>query len=91
MQTLTHKPMPIKWRLAVLMADREIDYKELADKAGLHPVTISKLKNSREMPPRLDRVTLEKLCKVLNCQPGDLLRYIPDEEPDAGFSDAIAS
>lgn len=41
--------MPIKWRLAVLMADREIDYKELAEMTGMHPVTISKHKNIRVM------------------------------------------
>ncbi|MBD3882145.1 helix-turn-helix transcriptional regulator [Phormidium tenue FACHB-886] len=61
------------------MADREIDYRQLAELTGLHPVTVSKLKNTYEMPPRLDRVTLLKLCSTLNCQPGDLLRYIPDE------------
>lgn len=82
MQIFTEKPMPIKWRLAVLMEDREMDYKEVAQKAGLHPVTISKLKNTREMPPRLDRGTLEKLCKVLECQPGDLLRYQPGESEE---------
>jgi len=67
--------MPIKWRLAVLIAERELDYKSLAALTGLHPVTVNKLKNTYEMPPRLDRVTLEKLCKALKCQPGDLLRY----------------
>lgn len=71
--------MPIKWRLAVLMADREIDYKELAEMTGMHPVTISKHKNIRVMPERLERETLEKYCKALNCQPGDLLTYVPDE------------
>lgn len=77
--TLT-RTMPIKWRLAAIMADRELDYKQVAELAGMHPVTISKLKNTYEMPPRLDRETLEKLCRVLACQPGDLLRYVPDEE-----------
>ncbi|WP_228061068.1 MULTISPECIES: helix-turn-helix domain-containing protein [unclassified Coleofasciculus] len=72
--------MPIKWRLAAVMADREVDYKELAQKTGMHPVTLSKLKNSRIMPPRLDRTTLEKLCNALNCQPGELLRHIPEED-----------
>ncbi|MBD1853970.1 helix-turn-helix transcriptional regulator [Cyanobacteria bacterium FACHB-502] len=62
------------------MADRELDYKQVAEKAGLHPVTVNKLKNTYEMPPRLDRETLEKLCRVLGCQPGDLLRYLPDAE-----------
>lgn len=79
MSTKLVKSMPIKWRLAAIMADRELDYKQVAKLAEMHPVTISKLKNSYEMPPRLDRETLEKLCRVLNCQPGDLLRYVEDE------------
>ncbi|NJM00510.1 MAG: helix-turn-helix transcriptional regulator [Synechococcaceae cyanobacterium SM2_3_2] len=62
------------------MADREMDYKELAAATGLHPVTANKLKNTYVMPPRLDRGTLEKLCQVLDCQPGDLLRWVPDQE-----------
>ena len=70
--------MPIKWRLAAVMADREMNYRQVAEVAGLHPVTVNKLKNTYEMPPRLDRETLEKLCRVLKCQPGELLRY--DEE-----------
>lgn len=78
MLKLLNKSMAIKWRLAVIMADREMDYKELADLAGLHKVTVSKHKNMKTMPSRLDSETLEKYCKVLNCQPGDLLRYIPD-------------
>ncbi len=79
MLKLLNKSMAIKWRLAVIMADREIDYKELADLTGLHKVTVSKHKNLKIMPSRLDSETLEKYCKVLNCQPGDLLRYIPDQ------------
>ncbi|MHC5763099.1 helix-turn-helix transcriptional regulator [Nostoc sp. UIC 10630] len=74
--------MQIKWRLAVLMADREIDYKKLAQMTGLHPVTVSKHKNIRVMPERLDRDTLEKYCKALNCQPGDLLTYVLDKSKD---------
>ncbi|NJO62219.1 MAG: helix-turn-helix domain-containing protein [Richelia sp. RM2_1_2] len=70
--------MPIKWRLAVLMADREVDYKQLANMTGMHHVTVSKHKNMRVMPERLERETLEKYCKALNCQPGELLVYIPD-------------
>lgn len=81
--SLIQKSMPIKWRLAAVMADRELGYKELADATGLHRVTVNKLKNTYEMPPRLDRTTLEKLCAVLNCQPGDLLRYVPNDEETA--------
>lgn len=75
--------MVIKWRLAAVMADREMDYRQVAKAAGLHPVTVNKLKNSYEMPPRLDRTTLDKLCRVLSCQPMDLLRYVPPEETDS--------
>lgn len=70
--------MPIKWRLAVLMADREVDYKELASMTGMHHVTISRHKNMRIMPERLERDTLLKYCQALNCQPGDLLVYVPE-------------
>jgi len=70
--------MTIKWRLAVLMADRELDYKQLAEMTGMHPVTVSKHKNMRVMPARLEYETLLKYCEALNCQPGDLLVFIPD-------------
>jgi putative transcriptional regulator len=78
--TIDSCTMPIKWRLPVLMADREMDYKALADATGMHPGTVSKLKNN--LPDRLDMITLLKLCKALNCQPGDLLVYVPSEGDD---------
>lgn len=61
------------------MADRELDYKELATLTSLHPVTVNKLKNTFVAPPRIDSKTLYKLCKALSCQPGDLLRFEADE------------
>jgi putative transcriptional regulator len=78
-QVLKRLCMPIKWRLAVLMADREIDYKELAILTGFHEKTVSKHKNLRVMPGRLEDSTLFKYCQALNCQPGDLLVYVPEE------------
>lgn len=69
--------MPMKWRLPVLMADREMNYRQLAELAQMHPGTISKLKNN--LPDRLEMNTLMRLCKALDCQPGDLLVYIPGE------------
>ena len=75
----TQETMPIKWRLKAVMADREMTYLDLAKATGLHRVTVNKFVNTFEMPRRLDRNTLEKFCRVLNCQPGDLLRYAPDE------------
>ncbi len=75
---LKHMPMPMKWRLPVLMAEREMNYKTLGEATKLHPNTISKLKNN--IPERLEMTTLIKLCKALDCQPGELLRYIPGKE-----------
>lgn len=82
-QVLKRLCMPIKWRLAVLMADREIDYKELAVLTGFHEKTVSKHKNLRIMPSRLEDSTLFKYCQALNCQPGDLLVYVPEETINA--------
>ncbi len=75
--------MPIKWRLAVLMADREIDYKQLAALTGFHEKTVSKHKNLRVMPARLEDSTLFKYCQALNCQPGDLLVYVSEESQES--------
>lgn len=60
------------------MADREIDNQRLHELTGLHLGTISKLRNKK--PSRLDTNTLDILCKALNCEPGDLLRFVPDED-----------
>lgn len=72
--------MAIQWRLAVMMAERNVNNKDLIKLTGFHAVTISKLKTTRTMPSRLEYVTLNKLCKALQCQPGDLLSFVSDEE-----------
>ena len=69
--------MTIKWRLSAVMADREIDNQTLHQLTGLHIGTISKLRNNP--PLRIDVITLNLLCTALDCQPGELLRFIPDE------------
>ena len=68
--------MAIKWRLSAVMADREIDNQALHQLTGLHPGTISKLRNNP--PSRIDVITLNLLCTALDCQPGELLRFLPD-------------
>lgn len=78
MQCSATLPMTIKWNLAYLMLEREIKTGDLAEATGLHANTISKLKAYREMPKRLDRDTLNRLCQALNCVPGDLLKYEAD-------------
>ena len=68
----------IKWRLKVLMAVRDMDNTQLMELTQLHRNTITKLKNNR--PDRLTIDTLNRLCQALDCQPGDLMSYIPDTD-----------
>ena len=67
----------IEWRLHVVMAERRISPSDLAERMGLNRVSVSRLKNARSLP-RLSEETLNGLCNVLNCQPGDLMRFQPD-------------
>ena len=70
--------MSIDVRLNVLMAERKIRLNELAKKIGISDVNLSILKNDKARAIRF--TTLNALCKELNCQPGDLLKYLPDDE-----------
>jgi putative transcriptional regulator len=70
----------IKWKLNQIMFEKGIKNRDLVEMTGLHPNTISKLKNSRLMPERLERNTLDKLCQALEIEPGDLLTYESDSE-----------
>lgn len=65
--------MAIILRLDRVMADRKISLNELSDKVGVANVNLSKLKNGKVSAIRFS--TLEAICKVLNCQPGDILEY----------------
>ena len=68
----------IRWKLAVVMAERDISNKELAVLTGMHPTSVSKLKTRRRLT-RIDEATLNALCEALQCQPGDLMVYEKDE------------
>lgn len=72
-------PRLIRWRLNIVMAERRMSVKELADKLGMNRVSVSKLKSSDEYP-KISGDTLNKLCYFLNCSPTDLIEYIPDLE-----------
>ena len=65
-------------RLDRIMADRKISLNELADRIGLTNVNLSNLKNGKMKGVRFD--TLNAICKVLKCQPGDLFEFEDDEE-----------
>ena len=60
-------------RLDRVMADRKMSLKELSDKVGVANVNLSKLKNGHVSAIRFS--TLEAICDVLDCQPGDILEY----------------
>ena len=64
----------IRWKLAVLMAERNISNKELAVLIGMNPKSVSRLKVRRRLT-RIDESTLNALCQALQCQPGDLMVY----------------
>lgn len=69
--------MPIVVNLDVMMAKRKISSGELADKIGITPANLSILKNNKAKAVRFS--TLEKICEVLDCQPGDILEYVKEE------------
>ena len=63
-------------RLDRVMADRKMSLNELSEKVGVANVNLSKLKNGHVSAIRFS--TLEALCRELNCQPGDIIEYEPD-------------
>lgn len=68
--------MAIVVRLDRVMADRKISLKDLAEEVGVTNVNLSKLKTGKAVAVRFS--TLEAICKVLKCQPGDILEYKED-------------
>lgn len=65
--------MPIIVNLDVMMAKRKISSLELAEKVGITPANLSVLKTGKAKAVRFS--TLEIICEVLDCQPGDILEY----------------
>ncbi len=65
--------MAIIVNLDVMMAKRKIGLMELADKMGITPANLSILKNNKAKAIRFS--TLEQICKLLDCQPADILEY----------------
>lgn len=72
--------MPIILRLDRVMADRKMSLNELSEKVGVANVNLSKLKNGHVSAIRFS--TLEAICDVLDCQPGDILEYQRDKDTD---------
>lgn len=70
--------MSIIINIDVMLAKRKMSVTELAGQVGITMANISILKNGKAKAVKLD--TLNKICRALDCQPGDLLEYKPDEE-----------
>lgn len=69
--------MPILINLDVQLARQKMGVNELAEAIGITPANVSVLKNGRAKAVRF--TTLDAICRVLECQPGDLLEWVPDE------------
>ena len=70
--------MSIRINLDVMMARRKIGLTELSQEVDVTMANLSILKNNKARAVRFS--TLNAICKALDCQPGDLLEYRPDEE-----------
>ncbi|MBQ6301887.1 MAG: helix-turn-helix transcriptional regulator [Bacteroidales bacterium] len=68
--------MPIVVNVDVMLARRKMTSTELAEKIGLSTVNLSNLKTGKVKGVRF--TTLDAICKALDCQPGDLLEYLPE-------------
>jgi len=69
--------MPIVVNLDVMLARRKIRGKELANYIGITEQNLSLLRTGKVKGVRFS--TLEEICRILKCQPGDIFEYIPDE------------
>jgi putative transcriptional regulator len=70
--------MPIVVDVDVMLARRKMSVGTLAERVGITPANLAVLKNGRAKAVRF--TTLAALCEVLACQPGDLLRWEPDDQ-----------
>lgn len=70
--------MPILVNLDVIMAKRKMSLNELSQKVGISNVNLSILKTGKAKGVRFE--TLAAICKALNCQPGDVLEFVEEED-----------
>ena len=70
--------MAIIINIDVMLAKRKMSVTELSEKVGITMANISILKNGKAKAVKLS--TLDSICNALQCQPGDILEYVPDEE-----------
>ena len=70
--------MPIMVNLDVVMAQRKMTLSQLSERVDITLANLSILKNSKAKAVRFS--TLEAICAALDCQPGDILVYVPEEK-----------
>ena len=70
--------MSVVINLDVMMAKRKISSNELAERIGITPTNLSILKTGKAKAIRFS--TLDKICEILECQPGDILEWRNDDE-----------
>lgn len=70
--------MPILVNLDVMMAKRKMSSTELAEKVGITMANLSILKNNKAKAVRFS--TLDTICTILKCQPGDILEYVEEDD-----------
>ena len=70
--------MPIIVNLDVMLAKRKMSSTELAEKIGITTASLSILKTNKAKAIRFS--TLDEICKAMNCQPADILEYVPDDK-----------
>ena len=69
--------MPISINIDVMLARRKMSSGELAEKVGITPANLSILKCGKAKAIRI--TTMDAICRALDCQPGDILEYRPEE------------
>ena len=72
--------MSIIINIDVMLAKRKMSVTELSERVGITMADISILKNGKAKAIKLS--TLNSICKALNCQPGDILEYVEDEDDE---------
>ena len=78
--------MPIVVDIDVMLAKRKMSVGELAERVGITPANLAVLKNGRAKAVRF--ATLAALCEALECQPGDVLRWEPEDALPTGARSA---
>lgn len=69
--------MPIKFKLKVQLAIKDMTQKQLAEATGVRPPTISAI--CMGTVKQIPVYALERICDVLGCQPGDIVEYVPNK------------